>query len=103
VNEMEEELERYHRIRDSLEVELQSASLRLLTVKSFRNDTNSDNNVFDQPDDQISRKLHSRYLELQEAYSRIKDLKDEIAKQANEIKQCKEYISELVIHAEAQA
>nr|GEZ77302.1 kinesin-like protein KIN-12C [Tanacetum cinerariifolium] len=60
VNEMEEELERYHRIRDSLEVELQSASLRLLTVKSFRNDTNSDNNVFDQPDDQISRKLHSR-------------------------------------------
>ncbi|GJR14355.1 kinesin-like protein KIN-12C [Tanacetum coccineum] len=103
VNEMEEELERHHRIRDSLEVELQSVSQRLLTVESFRNDTDSDNNIFDQPEDQISRKLHSRYLELQEAHARIKDLEDEIAEQANEIKQCKEYISELVIHAEAQA
>ncbi|PWA46552.1 kinesin motor domain-containing protein [Artemisia annua] len=103
VNEMEEELERHHRIRDSLEVELQSVSQRLLTVESFRSSSDSDNNIFDQPEDQISRKLHSRYLELQEAQARIKDLEDERAEQANEIKQCKEYISELVIHAEAQA
>ncbi|GJV78578.1 hypothetical protein Tco_1514448 [Tanacetum coccineum] len=52
VNKMEEEIERHHRIRDSLEVELQSVS--------------------------------QRYLELQEAHVRIKDLEDEMAEQANE-------------------
>ncbi|KAK9080054.1 hypothetical protein SSX86_001729 [Deinandra increscens subsp. villosa] len=103
VNEMEEELERHHRIRDSLEVELQSLSQRLLTFESFRNGEDYNNIIVGQPEDQISRKLHSRYLELQEAHAQIKDLEDEKAEQANEIKQCKEYISELVIHAEAQA
>ncbi|KAJ0789479.1 putative plus-end-directed kinesin ATPase [Helianthus annuus] len=103
VNEMEEELERHHRIRDSLEVELQSLSQRLLTFESFRNGNDSNSGFIGQPEDQISRKLHSRYLELQEAHARIKDLEDERTEQANEIKQCKEYISELVIHAEAQA
>ncbi|KAI3686992.1 hypothetical protein L1987_80682 [Smallanthus sonchifolius] len=102
VNEMEEELERHHRIRDSLEVELQSLSQRLLTFESYKNGNDSNTNV-GQPEDLISRKLHSRYLELQEALARIKDLEDERTEQANEIKQCKEYISELVIHAEAQA
>ncbi|KAI7744954.1 hypothetical protein M8C21_027075 [Ambrosia artemisiifolia] len=102
VNEMEEELERHHRIRDSLEVELQSLSQRLLTFESFRNGNDIDT-IIGQPEDQISRKLHSRYLELQEAHARIKDLEEERTEQANEIKQCKEYISELVIHAEAQA
>ncbi|XP_076903266.1 kinesin-like protein KIN-12C isoform X2 [Bidens hawaiensis] len=103
VNEMEDQLERHHRIRDSLEVELQSLSQRLLTFESFRNGNDSNNTIVGQPEDQISRKLHSRYLELQEAHARIKDLEDERTEQANEIKQQKDYISELVIHAEAQA
>ncbi|KAL8216282.1 hypothetical protein R6Q57_023119 [Mikania cordata] len=130
VNEMEEELQRQHRIRDSLEVELQSLSQRLFAFESFRNGKDYSNTNIGQPEDQISRKLHSRYLELQEAHARIKDLEDERAEQANEVKlllshlmihisthltcsletwnclqmkQCKEYISELVIHAEAQA
>ncbi|KAD1657700.1 hypothetical protein E3N88_42498 [Mikania micrantha] len=103
VNEMEEELQRHHRIRDSLEVELQSLSQRLFAFESFRNGKDYSNTNVGQPEDQISRKLHSRYLELQEAHARIKDLEDERAEQANEMKQCKEYISELVIHAEAQA
>ncbi|XP_023765735.1 kinesin-like protein KIN-12C isoform X1 [Lactuca sativa] len=93
VNDMEEELQRQHKIRDSLEVELQSLSQRLLTVESFRDCMDSDNSNLDQYEYQISRKLQAR----------IKDLEDERAEQANEIKQCKEYISELVIHAEAQA
>ncbi|CAH1418966.1 unnamed protein product [Lactuca virosa] len=93
VNEMEEELQRQHTIRDSLEVELQSLSQRLLTVESFRDCMDSDNSNLDQYEYQISRKLQAR----------IKDLEDERAEQANEMKQCKEYISELVIHAEAQA
>ncbi|KVH96411.1 Kinesin-like, KLP2 [Cynara cardunculus var. scolymus] len=103
VNEMEEELERHHRIRDSLELELQSLNQRLSTVENFRDSRDSDNNSVDQSVDQISRKLHNRCRELQEVHVRIKDLEDERAEQANEIKQCKEYISELVIHAEAQA
>ncbi|PWA39959.1 kinesin motor domain-containing protein [Artemisia annua] len=85
VNEMEEELERHHKIRDSLEVELQSLSQRPLTIESFRNISDSDNNIFDQPKDKISRKLHSRYLEQKEAQARIKDLEDERAEQANEV------------------
>ncbi|XP_071704192.1 kinesin-like protein KIN-12C [Rutidosis leptorrhynchoides] len=91
VNEMEVELERHHKIRDSLELELHSLGQRLLTVESFRNST--DNYNVDQSDDQISRSAHAR----------IKDLEDERVEQANEIKQCKDYISELLIHAEAQA
>nr|KAJ0190749.1 hypothetical protein LSAT_V11C800410910 [Lactuca sativa] len=82
VNEMEEELQRQHKIRDSLEVELQSLSQRLLTVESFRDCMDSNNSNLDQ------------YEKLQE---QIKDLEYERAEQANE------YISELVIHAEAQA
>ncbi|XP_071703353.1 kinesin-like protein KIN-12C [Rutidosis leptorrhynchoides] len=101
VNEMEVELERHHKIRDSLELELHSLGKRLLTVESFKK--SADNYNADQSEDQISRKLHSRYLELQEAHARIKDLEDERVEQANEIKQCKDYISELLIHAEAQA
>ncbi|KAK1407763.1 hypothetical protein QVD17_39390 [Tagetes erecta] len=103
VNEMEEELERHHMIRDSLEVELQSLSQRLLTFESARNGKDYYNTNVGLHEDQISRKLHSRYLELQEAHAQIKDLEDERTEQANEIKQCKEYISELVVHAEAQA
>ncbi|KAI3752981.1 hypothetical protein L2E82_25024 [Cichorium intybus] len=69
VNEIDEELERQHKIRDSLEVKLQSLNQRLST----------------------------------EAHTRIKDLEEERTEQANELKQCKEYISEVVIHAETQA
>ncbi|KAJ9546330.1 hypothetical protein OSB04_018873 [Centaurea solstitialis] len=103
VKEMEEELERHHSIRDSLELELQSLNQRLSTVEYFRDIRYSDTNSVDQYEDQISRKLYNRCRELQEAHMRIKDLEDERVEQANEIKQCKEYISELVIHAEAQA
>ncbi|KAI3690860.1 hypothetical protein L2E82_49072 [Cichorium intybus] len=90
VNEMDEELERQHKIRDSLEVKLQSLNQRLSTVESFRDYMDSDNSNLDQYEYQISRKL-------QEAHARIKDLEDERTEQANE------YMSEVVIHAEAQA
>lgn len=49
------------------------------------------------------RQLHNRSLELHEARKRIRLLEEEGAEQAKEMKQCKEYISELVLHAEAQA
>ncbi|KAI3768189.1 hypothetical protein L2E82_18656 [Cichorium intybus] len=87
---MDEELERLHKIRDSLEVKLQSLNQRLSTVESFRDYMYSDNSNLDQYEYQISRKL-------QEAHARIKDLEDEITEQENV------YISEVVIDAEAQA
>ncbi|KAL7592144.1 hypothetical protein Lser_V15G33523 [Lactuca serriola] len=40
---------------------------------------------------------------LRKLQAQIKDLEDERVEQANEMKQCKKYISKLVIHAEAQA
>lgn len=52
---MEEELERHLMIRDSQDVELQSLSQRLLTVESFRNGSDSDNNIVRQSEDQIYR------------------------------------------------
>lgn len=56
---MEEELERHHRIRDSLEVELQSLSQRLLTFESLRNGKDYINTNVGQPEDQISRSEQS--------------------------------------------
>ncbi|KAK9289237.1 hypothetical protein L1049_017711 [Liquidambar formosana] len=103
VNEMDEEVERHRLIRDSLELELQALRQRMLTVENFTENMDLENINGEQTDDQISRQLHNRYLELQEAHDRIRFLEQERAEQDREIKQCKEYISELVLHAEAQA
>ncbi|KAI3515657.1 hypothetical protein L1887_14558 [Cichorium endivia] len=80
VNEMDKEIERQHKIRDSMEVKLQSLNQRLSAVESFRDYMYSDNSNLDQYEYQISRKL-------QEAHARIKDLEDDRTEQANELKQ----------------
>ena len=59
VKEMEEELERHHSIRSSLELELQSLNQRLSTVENFRDSMYYDNNSLDQSEDQISRSEQS--------------------------------------------
>ncbi|KAL7178397.1 hypothetical protein ACSBR2_031527 [Camellia fascicularis] len=104
VYEMEEDVEKHELIRESLELELQALKSRMLTVENFTESMGSENsNVEQQPEDQLSRQLHNRSLELHEARKRIRLLEEEGAEQAKEMKQCKEYISELVLHAEAQA
>ncbi|XP_058209055.1 kinesin-like protein KIN-12C isoform X4 [Rhododendron vialii] len=104
VNEMEEEVEKHKLTRDSLEFELQALKERMLTVENFTEVMGSDNSdVEQQPEDQLSRQLHNKSVELHEAVKRIRLLEEEKAEQSKEMKQCKEYISELVLHAEAQA
>ncbi|XP_059641625.1 kinesin-like protein KIN-12C [Cornus florida] len=101
VSEMEGEVERHQFIRDSLELELQDLRRRMLTVENFTE--NQENYTVELPEDQPPRQLHNRALELHEAHNRIRVLEEERAEHAKEMKQCKEYISELVLHAEAQA
>ncbi|KAL6548172.1 hypothetical protein OROGR_008593 [Orobanche gracilis] len=98
VHEMEEEVEKQGMLRDSLELELQSLRNRLLTVEDFTESMTSENSSTTISEDHLSRSL-----EIQEAHSRIRFLEEANRKQAKEIRQFKDYICELVLHAEAQA
>ncbi|KAF2310329.1 hypothetical protein GH714_007829 [Hevea brasiliensis] len=102
VYEMDEEVERHRLIRESLELELQALRQRLSTVDNFTDIVDADNTNSLQNEDLISRKLNNE-LELQEAHNQIRFLERNIAEKDEEIMQCKEYISELVLHSEAQA
>ncbi|KAM7488000.1 hypothetical protein LguiB_025484 [Lonicera macranthoides] len=108
VYEMEEEVERHRMIRDSLELEHQSLRHKFIsTIENFPEDSdfgNSDSKQLAGPaEHQLSRKLHDKSLELHEARERMRVLEMERTEQAKEIKQLKEYVSELVLHADAQA
>ncbi|KAH1116640.1 hypothetical protein GLYMA_17G038700v4 [Glycine max] len=101
VHEMDEEVGRHRLISDSLRMELQALKERLLLVDNFPKNAYSES-TSGQTDEHISRQP-SKILELREALSRIRFLEKENAEQDKEIKKCKEYISEIVLHAEAQA
>ncbi|XP_020226379.1 kinesin-like protein KIN-12C isoform X2 [Cajanus cajan] len=101
VHEMDEEVGRHRLISDSLRMELQALNERLLLVDNIPYNADSESMSL-QTDQQISRQP-CKTLELHEALNRIKFLEKENAEQDKEIKKCKEYISEIVLHAEAQA
>ncbi|KAJ6720892.1 KINESIN-LIKE PROTEIN KIN-12C ISOFORM X1 [Salix viminalis] len=101
VYEMNDEVERHRLIRDSLELELRTLRQRLLTVENTTDIADSENAISVQNEDSITRQLHNRSLELHGAYNRIRFLERDITEKDKE--QCKEYISELVLHSEAQA
>ncbi|KAF3456467.1 hypothetical protein FNV43_RR01117 [Rhamnella rubrinervis] len=103
VYEMDDEVERHRLIRDSLELELQSLRQRLSTVENLTENVDSQNTNAEQTQTQIFRQLQNKSLELHQARIQIKLLEEERKEQDKEINQCKEYISELVLHAEAQA
>ncbi|KAK7264770.1 hypothetical protein RJT34_32380 [Clitoria ternatea] len=103
VYEMDEEVGRHRLISDSLNVEIEALKERLLLVDNLPQNDDDPESTSIQTDDQISRQLPSRTMELHEAISRIKFLEKENEQQDKEIKKCKEYISEIVLHAEAQA
>ncbi|KAJ6432149.1 hypothetical protein OIU84_019411 [Salix udensis] len=103
VYEMNDEVERHRLIRDSLELELRTLRQRLSTVENTTDIADSENAISVQNEDSITRQLHNRSLELHGAYNRIRFLERDITEKDKEIKQCKEYISELVLHSEAQA
>ncbi|TXG71464.1 hypothetical protein EZV62_000043 [Acer yangbiense] len=98
VYEMDEEVERHRLIRNSLELELQAFRERLSTVENFPDIVDSENTTAEHSEGQMSR-----LLQLQEAQNRIRLLEREREEQDKEIKQCKEYISEVVLHSEAQS
>ncbi|KAE8685829.1 hypothetical protein F3Y22_tig00111092pilonHSYRG00125 [Hibiscus syriacus] len=102
VYELDEEVERHRFIRISLEHELQFLRDRLSKVDNFV-DTHSVNSNAEQTEDHFSRQMHNRLLLLHEARDQIRILEREREELRVEIKQCKEYISELVLHSEAQA
>ncbi|XP_010555154.1 PREDICTED: kinesin-like protein KIN-12C isoform X2 [Tarenaya hassleriana] len=91
VYDMDAEVERHRMIRDSSETELQTLRQRLLRVENFNLD-------IDECEDKTSRSK-----ELQEAHYQIQLLEKEVAEMNKEIKQLREYISEVVLHSEAQA
>ncbi|KAJ6772272.1 KINESIN-LIKE PROTEIN KIN-12C ISOFORM X1 [Salix koriyanagi] len=84
VYEMNDEVERHRLIRDSLELELRTLRQRLSTVENTSDIADSENAISVQNEDSITRRR-------------------DITEKDKEIKQCKEYISELVLHSEAQA
>ncbi|AES92050.2 kinesin motor domain protein [Medicago truncatula] len=101
VYEMDEEVERHRSISDSLKVELQALKERILLVENLPQNSDSES-MSVQTGDKKSRQLPSKVLELHEAQIQIKLLENENAEKDQEIKKCKEYISEIVLHAEAQ-
>ncbi|GMJ08360.1 hypothetical protein HRI_004505200 [Hibiscus trionum] len=102
VYELDEEVERHRFIRISLEHELQFLRDRLSKVDNFV-DMHSINSDAEQTEDHFSRQMHNKLLQLHEAHDQIRILEREREELSMEIKQCKEYISELVLHSEAQA
>ncbi|WJX90794.1 hypothetical protein P8452_72654 [Trifolium repens] len=101
VYEMDEEVERHRSISDSLKVELQALKERILLVESLPQNSDLES-MSVHTGEKISRKLPSEVLKLNEALTRIKLLEKENADKDQEIKKCKEYISEIILHAEAQ-
>ncbi|VFQ74892.1 unnamed protein product [Cuscuta campestris] len=98
VHEMEEEVESHHMIRDSLELELQALKERLLTVENFTESLDFNRSVLQRTEEQFQRSLSHH-----KDYEQIRVLEVEKAELVKEVKQCKEYISEILLHAEAQS
>ncbi|KAF8017774.1 hypothetical protein BT93_H2848 [Corymbia citriodora subsp. variegata] len=103
VYEMDQDVEKHRLIRNSLEKELQGLRKRLATVESFTENQDLMSANGRSSEDHLPRNEYPMLLELHEAYGQIQFLEEEREELEREIKQCKEYISELVLHAEAQA
>ncbi|KAM7279737.1 hypothetical protein ACFE04_006871 [Oxalis oulophora] len=102
VNEMDDEIERHRLMRNSLEAELQALRRRLSAVENLTDIMDSENSIW-QGEAQTHRQLRSKLMELHDAHNQIKLLEREKAERNKEIKQLEEYITELVLHSEAQA
>ncbi|KAL3538910.1 hypothetical protein ACH5RR_002276 [Cinchona calisaya] len=89
VNILKEEAERQRLQREELEMELQTISQQMQNVKSC--------------DADMKRKLDEKEKILEETLQRAQILEREIAARDAEITRCKGHISELNLHAEAQA
>ncbi|VVA97974.1 unnamed protein product [Arabis nemorensis] len=98
VYDMDEEVKRHRTTQDSLETELQALRQRLFRFENLTGKVVTTNEGTEEYESQISRSK-----ELQGAHTQVQVLQKEVAEQAKEIKQLKEYISEVLLHSEAQA
>ncbi|WCJ33783.1 phragmoplast orienting kinesin 2 [Euphorbia peplus] len=86
---LKEEAERQRLQREELEMELQSVKHQMQNVKS--------------PDTDMKRHLDEKEKQYDEVMKQLQDLEKNLAEKDAEIVQCKNHISELNLHAEAQA
>ncbi|ANM63995.1 phragmoplast orienting kinesin 1 [Arabidopsis thaliana] len=98
VYDMDEEVKRHRTTQDSLETELQALRQRLFRFENFTGTMVTTNESTEEYKSHISRSTG-----LQGAHSQIQVLQKEVAEQTKEIKQLKEYISEILLHSEAQS
>ncbi|CAI9119063.1 OLC1v1020726C1 [Oldenlandia corymbosa var. corymbosa] len=103
VYEMEKEVERHREIKISSEVELRDMRERLLMVENMTENIDSHSSSGELFENKTLRKLHEVSMELCKAHNQINILEKEKEKLVKEIKQYQEYVTELIMHAEAQA
>ncbi|CAN8259017.1 unnamed protein product [Cochlearia groenlandica] len=103
VYDMDEEVKRHRTTQDSLETELQALRQRLFRFENFTGAMVPTNDGAKEYESQISRSVILIIFNLQDANRQIQVFQKEIAEQTKEIKQLKEYISEILLHSEAQA
>ncbi|KAL5713441.1 hypothetical protein ACHQM5_015513 [Ranunculus cassubicifolius] len=89
VSIIKEEAERQRSLREELETELQVIKNQMMTVTT--------------PDLELQRHLEEKDRDLHETQEHIKALEKSIAEKDVQISQCRAHISELNLHAEAQA
>ncbi|EOA29710.1 hypothetical protein CARUB_v10012795mg [Capsella rubella] len=96
VYDMDEEVKRHRTTQDLLETELQALRQRLFRFENFTGVVTTNESTEEY-------KSHIRSTELQGAHSQIQVIQKEVAEKNKEIKQLKEYISEILLHSEAQS
>ncbi|CAN6466611.1 unnamed protein product [Victoria cruziana] len=105
VCEMSKDVERQKLIREELELEMQDLRLRILKTQNDPGSHDGRSSAYQEEgkDNIISRYLEERRNELMEAKRYICMLQNEKEDQAEQIAKYQAYISELVLHSEAQA
>ncbi|XP_077215305.1 phragmoplast orienting kinesin 2 isoform X2 [Tasmannia lanceolata] len=98
------EAERQRLQREELEIELQAVRHQMLTVQTSGAILNSEiQKIKRGGGDDMPRDSEEKLIDLQKAHKQIQLLEKSVAEKDAEIVQCKAHISELNIHAEAQA
>ncbi|KAF3778002.1 Phragmoplast orienting kinesin-1 [Nymphaea thermarum] len=105
VYDMSKEVELQKLIREELELEMQDLKLRVLKTQNDPGSFDCKSSAYHEEgkDNIISRYLEERRNELMEAKRYIRMLQNEKEDQAEQIAKYQAYISELVLHSEAQA
>ncbi|KAI3872118.1 hypothetical protein MKX03_033179, partial [Papaver bracteatum] len=97
------EAERQRLQREDLEMELQEIRNQMLTVQTSGVNMKLEMQNIMKEDADLQRHLQNKESDLQEARKQIKDLEKNMAEKDAEISRCIAHISELNLHAEAQA